>query len=69
MNCSLTISVIGILDTGATPVTSTINTFFKCAYGGCARNRQILNDLLESNSWQTLNANLNANDNNFALAA
>ena len=45
MNWPLTISVIDMLDTGATPVTSTINTFFKCAYGGCARNRQVLNDL------------------------
>ena len=68
-NYMMTPNAIAREDTGATPVTSTINTFFKCAYGGCARNRQILNDLLESNSWQTLNANLNANDNNFALAA
>lgn len=34
MNYLLTISVIDKLDTGATPVTSTINTFLSVLMGG-----------------------------------
>ena len=36
MNWPLTANMVGILDEGANPSTSTINTFkIKCLYGGC----------------------------------